>query len=489
MNQHIETLCIYGDNRKLIIFKPHKTFEQFKEKIRRKFEMMNNDIKLIDVRQKAEITSKKSLKENIQIQIFALENLNLSEDQNHNENLLSTPIQDSTEDPLNISFQELIGKKFRNDKLLDSINAWANPKKFHLVLSEGAKKLKKGIKRTLSCHIKGCQYKILLKSDLEGENFEIDQKLSCKYKKHSKFFNLLHCQLFLDHELNFQRKDVFTEKVLKEINLLKGKTKTMNALTNIVNKKFNTEFSVLQIKYQVNKILLETFGCADEDAYRFVQIATEKTKEEGYFCTKLDQGQKLLHGIYLSKAMLLYSNYFLDLVIVDSTYKRNRFNLPLVNVIGVNNFGHNIILAFGVLSNETTNAYTWFFSKLKEAWQNKKPLNFIIDGSNEMREGNKILLISRFIILGITNNFCTRIVLCGWHLQKNLISKFSKVKKLDAEVYNQIISLPFITSEQKFNETISKVKKSKNITKIQKEYLEMKLNSIHTGSANWNFTL
>lgn len=62
--------------------------------------------------------------------------------------------------------------------------------------------------------------------------------------------------------------------------------------------------------------------------------------------------------------MMQYADYFLDIVIVDATYKRNRFNLPLVNVIGVNNFGHNIMLAFGLFSNETLDSYTWFFGEL-----------------------------------------------------------------------------------------------------------------------------
>ena len=56
MNQHIETLCTYEDERKLIIFKTHKSFEEFKEKIQKKFEMVNKNVKLIDIQQNAEIT-------------------------------------------------------------------------------------------------------------------------------------------------------------------------------------------------------------------------------------------------------------------------------------------------------------------------------------------------------------------------------------------------------------------------------------------------
>ena len=53
--------------------------------------------------------------------------------------------------------------------------------------------------------------------------------------------------------------------------------------------------------------------------------------------------------------MLIYSRYFLDVVIIDSTYKRNRFNLPLVNIIGINNSGQNILLAFSLLQEKRKN--------------------------------------------------------------------------------------------------------------------------------------
>ena len=86
--------------------------------------------------------------------------------------------------------------------------------------------------------------------------------------------------------------------------------------------------------------------------------------------------------------MQTYSQFFLDVVLVDSTYKRNRFNLPLVNVVGINNYGKTIMLAFGLLSEETTEAYTWFFKEIKRAWGQNKPLNFVTDDCQAMKKGN-----------------------------------------------------------------------------------------------------
>ena len=90
--------------------------------------------------------------------------------------------------------------------------------------------------------------------------------------------------------------------------------------------------------------------------------------------------------------MLTYAEYFLDIVIVDTTYKRNRFNLQLINVIGINNNGSSIMLAFGLLSEETILSFSWFFGELKRAWGNKKPSNFIIDGCEAMKKGTCFLV-------------------------------------------------------------------------------------------------
>ena len=84
--------------------------------------------------------------------------------------------------------------------------------------------------------------------------------------------------------------------------------------------------------------------------------------------------------------MFKLSEYFLDIIIVDMTYKRNRFNLPLVNIIGIDNYGHNITLAFGLLTNERIESYTWFFKELKTVWK-ENPLNIITDDSSEIIEG------------------------------------------------------------------------------------------------------
>ena len=100
------------------------------------------------------------------------------------------------------------------------------------------------------------------------------------------------------------------------------------------------------------------------DALNFIQLCEDrKKKNKAFFECQLDQDRRFNASIFASSQMITLAQYFTDFVLVDSTYKRNRFNMPLVNVVGVDNFGRTVMLAFGMIQDETIQSYNWFFSK------------------------------------------------------------------------------------------------------------------------------
>ena len=56
-------------------------------------------------------------------------------------------------------------------------------------------------------------------------------------------------------------------------------------------------------------------------------------KNGGYFQMEMGNESKLKNVIYISNTMLSYAKKFIDIVLVDATYKRNRFNMPLVSLV------------------------------------------------------------------------------------------------------------------------------------------------------------
>jgi len=165
--------------------------------------------------------------------------------------------------------------------------------------------------------------------------------------------------------------------------------KTMKDLTDHINRKFDTSFEDYQISYRVDKFLRATFGTADEDAYYFVNLAQENVSQDGgLFKMEVNAENQLIRALFVSNVMYQYSQIFLDVVVVDATYKRNRFNLPLVNIIGINNAGSNILLAFALISNEKSDSYDWIFLNLKNCWK-KSPLNIVCDQCPSINQGKK----------------------------------------------------------------------------------------------------
>jgi len=54
---------------------------------------------------------------------------------------------------------------------------------------------------------------------------------------------------------------------------------------------------------------------------------------------------------------------FGDVIIIDSTYGKNRFDMVIVNFVCIDAFGKSRIIGFGLLSCEEVESYIWIFEK------------------------------------------------------------------------------------------------------------------------------
>ena len=364
-----EGYCLYvtyGNLKKKIFVGYKNNWKDFEGLIKQEFNIIDQHLRFIEKESEAEISS-----------VAVLEpNLNL---------VIKTGASDGQYSNVShqIPLEELTNQIFSPQGLLKKVNEWSLAKNFKVVYREGIKPLKKGWKREMRC-----PFRIIFKSNELGTEFKIDLVLSAQYNKHIGILNLLTYFYCIGHEMNLQKTDEFTNEIEEKINELKGKMKNMRTLTKYINKKFQANFPIYRIQYKVQKFLVESYGKAEEDAYNFIELAEKDIKDNGgFFFYEKDQESKFQRGLYISKVMSIYSKKFLDVIIIDSTYKRNRFNLPLVNVIGINNLGQNIILAFALLSNETKESYDWVFKKLKLAWKNE-PLNIVCDECPSLNAGN-----------------------------------------------------------------------------------------------------
>ncbi|KAL4381867.1 hypothetical protein HN51_005432 [Arachis hypogaea] len=100
--------------------------------------------------------------------------------------------------------------------------------------------------------------------------------------------------------------------------------------------------------------------------------------------------------------------YFGDVLAFDSTYKKNKYQRPLVIFSGVNNHKQTTIFGFGVVLDESVGSYKWLLENLLEVMCNKKPSVVVTDGCDSMKAAVKSVFPEA------THR------LCAWHMEKNV---------------------------------------------------------------------
>lgn len=100
---------------------------------------------------------------------------------------------------------------------------------------------------------------------------------------------------------------------------------------------------------------------------------------------------------------------FGDVVVFDSTYRVNRYNLPFVAFVGLNHHRSTVVFGIGVVSDETHKSYEWLLQTFVEAMGHKEPISVITDGDSAMRKAIRKILPR------------TDHRLCSWHIEQNMI--------------------------------------------------------------------
>nr|KYP45199.1 Protein FAR-RED IMPAIRED RESPONSE 1 [Cajanus cajan] len=104
---------------------------------------------------------------------------------------------------------------------------------------------------------------------------------------------------------------------------------------------------------------------------------------------------------------LFWADCFGDVLAFDTTYRKNKYNYPLVIFSRCNHHSQTIIFGCALVSDETIDTYKWVSKSFLEAMGNKHPKLVVIDGDVVMREAIK----------HVFPDTCHRP--CAWHLHKN----------------------------------------------------------------------
>lgn len=149
---------------------------------------------------------------------------------------------------------------------------------------------------------------------------------------------------------------------------------------------------------------------AGGDAETVISYMTDcKHKDPDFVFEYRTDGEGHLNGLLWcdSQSRLDYAA-FGDVVIFDSTYKKNRYNVPLVPFVGVNHHGSTVLFACGVTSQETIESYVWMLRTFTDAMAQKHPSSVITDGDRSMHRAIRLVWPD------------SSHKLCSWHIDLNI---------------------------------------------------------------------
>ncbi|KAL2902295.1 Protein FAR1-RELATED SEQUENCE 5 [Bienertia sinuspersici] len=101
---------------------------------------------------------------------------------------------------------------------------------------------------------------------------------------------------------------------------------------------------------------------------------------------------------------------------MDSTYKTNRYNMPLVEIIGVTPCNNNFLIGYALLQNESSESYQWVLACFRNILGESVQLSAIVTDRD----------------LGLTKALAqvfpqTSHLLCTWHINKDVADRVQKL--------------------------------------------------------------
>jgi len=132
-------------------------------------------------------------------------------------------------------------------------------------------------------------------------------------------------------------------------------------------------------------------------------------------------------------------------ILIDCTYKSNRYRLPLVDIVGVSCHGTSFFIAHAFIREEDEDTFRWVVRRLLEAL-GFQPNAFVVD-------------LQLALINALKSLSHSRVLVCRWHINKNVLAHYvslstgsvseerrNNIMAMWADVYNARTENDFVMS-------------------------------------------
>lgn len=140
-----------------------------------------------------------------------------------------------------------------------------------------------------------------------------------------------------------------------------------------------------------------------------IHALVDQLHSEGFWCrVRLDTDNRLT-AIFAHPDSIAYLQYNPDVLLLDCTYKTNKYHMPLLDMVGVDSCQRSFCIAFAFLSGESEEDYSWALQHLKSLYQRDLPSVILTDRCLAAMNAAATWFSS------------SKALLCLWHVNKAVL--------------------------------------------------------------------
>ena len=147
-----------------------------------------------------------------------------------------------------------------------------------------------------------------------------------------------------------------------------------------------------------------------------------------YFAFEFDEGGSLTRIFWRDSIMKDDYDLFGDVVIFDTTYRTNKYNMICAPFVGINHHNKNVMLGCGFVLNERIESFIWLFRTFLVAMGEKHPRTIMTDQAPSIAAAIKAVFPQarhRLCIWHIIEN--SKIHIRMFRSQHRFVDKFNKI--------------------------------------------------------------
>ncbi|XP_021737168.1 protein FAR1-RELATED SEQUENCE 5-like [Chenopodium quinoa] len=206
-------------------------------------------------------------------------------------------------------------------------------------------------------------------------------------------------------------------------------TQVFNSLASERNGVENVAFTKRDLHNVISRERSEKMKNGDWNALFDYFNAMSADNQNFYHMHRVDKFNQLSDVMWVDARSRAAYEEFGDVIVFDTTYLTDQYDLPFANFVGVNHHGQSILLGCALFSHENAETFEWLFRTWLGCMSNKKPLAILTDQDAAMRKALRNVMP------------CTRHRWCLWHILTKFSQKLGKYETYElfkVELHNVI---------------------------------------------------